>query len=258
MRGSPIELEEALISHTWSADGERVYLADAGKTVRVVETASAQVVGRFRVNAEPSDYATALAPDEKWYAYSGPGHTIRVWDVRAGVESRTIQGLSDNPQALMFNPDGTRLLGADVSGNAKLWDFATGRELVATTLTGLYVSTVRFSRDGTRVALVGHRSGLMSGEVHILDAGSVREVWSLRGHTLNVTDADFSPDGRRLVTASADHTVRFWDLGTGQEALKLSGDPRVTTVRFVSGGRRLLGGSMDRTIRVWDATPLTE
>ena len=34
---------------------------------------------------------------------------------------------------------------------------------------------------------------------------------------MNVTDADFSPDGRRLVTASADHTVRFWDLGTGQE-----------------------------------------
>jgi WD40 repeat protein len=73
---------------------------------------------------------------------------------------------------------------------------------------------------------------------------------------LNVTDADFSPDGRRLVTASADATVRFWDLGTGQEILKLSGDPLVTTVRLVSGGRRLIGGSMDRTIRIWDATPL--
>jgi WD40 repeat protein len=125
-------------------------------------------------------------------------------------------------------------------------------------LTGLYVSTIRFSRDGTRVALVGNRFGLLSGEVHILDAGSALEVSSLRGHTSNVTDADFSPDGRRLVTASADRTVRVWDLGTGKEALKLSGDPFVTTVRFVSGGRRLLGGSMDRTIRVWDATPMPE
>ena len=98
----------------------------------------------------------------------------------------------------------------------------------------------------------------MTGEVRILDAGSAREVWSLQGHTLNVTDADFSPDGRRLVTASADRTVRIWDLAVGQETLKLGGDPDVTTVRFVSGGRRLIGGSMDRTIRVWDATPLPE
>jgi WD40 repeat protein len=129
---------------------------------------------------------------------------------------------------------------------------------VATTLTGLYVNTIRFSRDGTRVALVGNRFGLLTGQVRILDAVTAREVWSLRGHNWNVTDADFSSDGLRLVTASADVTVRIWDLGTGTEVLKLSGDPLVTTVRFVSGGRRLIGGSMNRTIRVWDATPLTE
>jgi WD40 repeat protein len=156
----------------------------------------------------------------------------------------------------MFSPHGTRLLGADQSGNLKLWDFTTGREIVTKTIEGLYVNTIRFSRDAKRVAVVGNRFGLMTGEVHVLDTTNAREVWSLRGHTLNVTDADFSPDGRRLVTASADTTVRFWDLGTGQEILKLSGDPLVTTVRLVSGCRRLIGGSMDRTIRVWDATPL--
>ena len=256
MRGGPIELQEAWISHAWSADGERLYVADAGKTVRVVETASGQVVRRFRVNAEPSDYVTALGPDEKWYAYSGPGRTIRIWDVRDRRRIPDDPGSQRRPQALMFNPDGTRLLSVDVSGNVKLWDFATGRELAATNLTGLYVSTIRFSRDGTRVALVGNRAGLLTGQARILDAVSAREIWSLRGHTSNLTDADFSPDGRRLVTASADRTVRIWDLGTGQEALKLSGEPLVTAVRFVSGGRRLIGGAMDRTIRVWDATPL--
>ena len=108
------------------------------------------------------------------------------------------------------------------------------------------------------MAIVGNRLGLATGEVHILDAGSAREIWSLRGHIHVVGSADFSPDGRRLVTARADRTVRIWDLSVGQETLKLGGDPYVTTVRFVSGGRRLIGGSMDRTIRVWDATPLSE
>jgi WD40 repeat protein/serine/threonine protein kinase len=259
MRGSPIDLPQGWICHAWSANGERLYLADQEKTVHVVETASAHVIRRFQFDAAPRNYAAALSPDENWFAYSGPGGTIRVRDVRTGAESRTIQGLGDDPQALSFNPEGSRLIGANESGVLKIWDFATGREIAATTLPGgSYVDTVRYSRNGALVAVVGHRRPVMTGEVRILDAGSAREIWSLRGHTLNVIDADFSPDGRRLATASADRTVQFWDLDTGQEILKLSGDPLVSTVRFSSGGRRLIGGSMDRTIRVWDATPLSE
>jgi WD40 repeat protein len=98
----------------------------------------------------------------------------------------------------------------------------------------------------------------MTGEVRVLDVGSAREVWSLRGHSRNVTDADFSPDGRRLATASADRTIRIWDLTTGQEILKPGGYPNVVSLRFVSGGHRLIGGSVDGAIRVWDATPLPE
>ena len=73
-----------------------------------------------------------------------------------------------------------------------------------------------------------------------------------------MNDAVFSPDGRRLATASVDQTIRIWDLATGQEILKLSEDSMVYTVRFVSDGRRLISASVDRPIRVWDATPLPE
>jgi WD40 repeat protein len=258
LRGSPIELPRWWLGSYWSGDGARLYLADEGKTIHVIETASGQVVSRFQVDAEPEQYVTALSPDERWLVHTGPGGTIRVRDARTGALIRTIRGFADQAQALAFIPEGSRLLGIDVSGNLTFWDFTTGREVAATTLAGLYVHAVRFSRDGTRVAVVGNRLGLLGGEAHILDAASAREVRSLRGHTLTVTDADFSPDGRRLVTASGDRTVRIWDLGTGQETLKLSGDPLVTTVRFVSNGRRLIGASMDRTIRVWDASPLPE
>ena len=264
MRGSPIEHHDLFNSRpNWSADGERMYFGDlehdASVRVRVVETASGQVVGRFSVNAQRADYLCALSPDDKWFVYSGPGHTIRVRDVRAGVETRTIQGLSDDVQGLAFNPAGTRLLSVDQSGNLRLWDFATGREVAATTLTGgLYVRKIRFSRDGKRLAVAGTIRPLQTGDLRILDAATAREIWSLKGHSLRVDDADFTPDGLRLATCGFDQTVRIWDLSTGQEILKWNEPAACLSIGFATDGRRLIGATADRRIRVWDAAPLPE
>jgi WD40 repeat protein len=263
MRGSPIERHDPFDSRpTWSADGERMYFGDrendASVRVRVVETASAQVVGRFSVNAQGADYLFALSPDDKWFVYAGPGRTIHVRDVRAGVETRAIQGLSDDVQALTFNPDGTRLLSVDVSGSIRIWDFATGREVAATTLPGLYVRKVRFRPDGKRLAVAGTIRPLQTGDLRILDAETARELWCLKGHAQRVDDADFTPDGLRLASASLDQTVRLWDLSTGQEILKWNEPAPCLSIGFASGGRRLIGATGNRRIRVWDATPLPE
>ncbi len=125
-------------------------------------------------------------------------------------------------------------------------------------MTGVLIKVARFSADGKRLAIGGLFGQLLTGEVRILDAEDAHEIRSLKGHTSAVGDAVFSPDGARLATVSGDRTIRIWDLATGQEILKLSGDPRVSAVRFVAGGRRLIGASADRSIRVWDATPLPE
>ena len=116
----------------------------------------------------------------------------------------------------------------------------------------------RFSADGKRLAVAGLLGRLETGEVRILDAETARPVWSLRGHTLLALDVVFSPDGLRLASTSGDHTVRLWDLTTGQEILKLVDSGTVDRVRFVADGRRLIGATRDRRIRVWDATPLPE
>jgi dipeptidyl aminopeptidase/acylaminoacyl peptidase len=77
----------------------------------------------------------------------------------------------------------------------------------------------------------------------------------LKGHEGQIYSATFSPDARRIVTASEDKTARIWDVTTGQsisEPLK-GHDGGVTSAAFSPDGRRIVTASEDKTARVWDA-----
>ena len=64
----------------------------------------------------------------------------------------------------------------------------------------------------------------------------------------------YSPDGKRLATASDDHTAKVWDAATGQELLTLRGHwARLYGVAYSPDGKRLATASDDHTAKVWDA-----
>ena len=72
-------------------------------------------------------------------------------------------------------------------------------------------------------------------------------------HNGDVNDLAFSPDGSKLLTASAAGLARVWDAATGEERVILHGHRRaVYTAAWAPDGRRVVTGSRDRTVRVWD------
>ncbi len=82
-----------------------------------------------------------------------------------------------------------------------------------------------------------------------------RTVAELRGHTGAVESVAFSPDGKLVVTGSADKTARIWEAATGKEHVKLSRhSDLVHDAAFSSDGRLVVTASGDGRARLWQAS----
>ncbi len=75
----------------------------------------------------------------------------------------------------------------------------------------------------------------------------------LEGHTDPVYDAVFTPDGKWVITASFDKTLRLFDRQSRQSVRTMSGHTAlVLSIAVHPDGDRIASGGMDNTIKIWD------
>lgn len=80
-------------------------------------------------------------------------------------------------------------------------------------------------------------------------------LYTYKGHTDSVLAVAWSPNGKRIVSGSQDHTVQVWDATTGGHVLPYSGHTDgVEVVAWSPDGKRIASAGKDRTVQVWDAT----
>jgi pimeloyl-ACP methyl ester carboxylesterase len=89
----------------------------------------------------------------------------------------------------------------------------------------------------------------------VLSLDTVAQIETLHllsGHTEQIFGLAFSPDGQLLASASADGTVKFWDVASGQELHTLHHEGGVCGLAISSDGRLLASGGLDGLVKVWD------
>ncbi len=252
---------------TVSPDGSLVAAGLSSGTVRVWDAAS----GRERCAFPNQDgRARSVQFDATGTRLvAAQGWSVVVWDVATGKLLHTLKGHGAAVRDARFSPDGKRIVsGSGYSGSpgeVKVWDAATGKPLAPLAGHPSPVAAVCFSPDGRRIATSSEGDRLKGNTVHsgpsevkVWDADTGRELFECRGHVGWILGACFTPDGKRLVTAGADHTVRVWDAGTGKALMALRGHAAgVRSVCCSPDGKRIVSGSGDfggpGEIKVWNA-----
>jgi WD40 repeat protein len=243
----------------------------------LISAASAALLDAWLRNREKLDLlghtgavsSVAFSPDGKRVVTGSFDHTARVWDLSGATPTaKLLEGDGGRVWSVAFGPDGKRVVTGSDDGMARVWDLS-GPTSAATLLKGHggIVNSVAFSPDGKWVAIgSGDPTALvwdlslsppaalsLSPPAAIEPAGRNRGVWSVA----------FSPDGKRVVTGSADGTARVWELSgaTFAAVAVLEGDKlAIRSVAFSPDGRRVVTGSYDNTARLWDwsgPTPAT-
>jgi WD40 repeat protein/serine/threonine protein kinase len=246
----------------FSPDGERVAAAGDDQTVRIwnVATNREELVLRGHTARV---WAVAFSPDGKRLASASEDATARVWDVATGAVVHVLKGHTDKVRGVAFSPDGRLLASASEDRSVRVWDAATGQVRLTFAGHSSPVLGVAFAPDGRTLAAgtadVERVVTQEPGEIKLWDLETGEEGLTLRGHFGAVTGLAFSPDGKRLASASTDGTVKVWDPGTGQELLTLYGHVRgVAGVAFSPDGRLLASAGSDGNLIVWDGRPLPE
>jgi len=160
-----------------------------------------------------------------------------MWDVTTGQAVPMLYRHKNWVTSVQLSPDRKSNATASNDGTARMWNAA--KEEPQAVLSGheAIVWRAQFSPDGKRIVTVssdGCSSRTVScwtpqkGVQQIDQAGEDKtpRVWNvttgievavLRGHARGVWRAQFSPDGKQIVTAREDKTARVWDVVTGQE-----------------------------------------
>jgi WD40 repeat protein len=189
------------------------------------------------------------SPDGKRLVVAGDDGYAQVFAVDGTVVA-TLAGHIGAINHASFSPDGTKIVTSCDDHTARVWDAATGKQLLVLAGHTHRVISAAWSRDGTTLATAGYDRS-----ARIWDVATGREQLVLDDSTTQVMDLAFDPSGHRIACAGHDGQAWVWDLRTRARVVALVGhNASVTGIAWSPDGSLIAtSGGEDETIRVWDA-----
>jgi Prp8 binding protein len=217
--------KSAILQVDWSVDGALVGSASADKTLMVWDVETGRRVKKF---AEHSSHVNSICfarEDSHLLASASDDCTTRLWDTRVRRCLQTIQAKFQQT-ACALSADDQMLFTGGIDNVITCWD--RRKTEVSFELAGHSdtLTSLRLSPDGSYLL-----SNAMDSSLRIWDvrpyAASDRCIKTFNGavhnYEKNLLRCNWSPDGRRITSGSADRFVYVWDTTNRQILYKLPG-----------------------------------
>ncbi|KAF8634572.1 hypothetical protein AX17_004162 [Amanita inopinata Kibby_2008] len=201
-----------------------------------------------------------FSPNNEILATGSWSGTVKMWNVPACTEIRTLRGHSDKVGGIAWHPQATlqqessivNLVSGGGEGDVYLWSLEGDSPL--STLKGHEgrVCRVAFHPSGDYVA-----SASFDTTWRLWDIATSKELLLQEGHSKEVYAIDFQNDGALAASGGLDAIGRVWDLRTGRSAMVLDGHVQALfAITFSPNGYQIATGAADDTVRIWDMRSL--
>jgi len=172
--------------------------------------------------------------------------TAKVWDVSSGSELFTLRGHKAYVCSISIASDSHRVATGAMDGEVIVWGLRNAEQL----------ATFNHGSDDAKVSWRPYADGLITGGadgcLRMWRAVDATEVSRMPLHSRPILEVACMRDNRRVVSVSADQTVRMCDIDELRCLQVFAGHTGdVNSVAITPDERFLVSASGDQTLRIW-------
>ncbi len=188
------------------------------------------------IQTSASAWSVQFSPNGELLAATD-GPSIRMWRIPALSELPSLKVLSQQAamRKVKFSADGRFIVAVDRSYPSKafLWDIETGQH-ISTIRSDVGANAIGFSPSADQIVLAAH-----NGDLQMFDVKSQKLIRTIGNHPRTLMVLEFSPDGRRLISAGWNGEVRLWNTATATRLMTWNVEGPVWSASFSPNGETI-------------------